>query len=375
MKMGDTCKNCRSWEEEIFWTHFQTVHFSQFLHAGFNHQLPMPEKFATNFKKKLPEIVTLKGPSGDTWNVGLTEKDDALFFDHGWENFVKDHFLEENDFLVFKYNGVTHFDVLIFDGQSMCEKASSYFVRKCGHGEHESGYNIKTKMPLSSVDIIHTPSAVEGTPRKATNIQNDTPPREPIILGASNKRMRSGNNSVRDPYNRQRGRHESDDFLEDVEIKPDIANLSLSRKLCDSPEFLSKRRPVTEDEKRNALHLAEAATTDEGFFVVMRPTCVYKKFFMSIPSSWVIRNLSLENQDVILRTNGNMWYARFSCYKPRHSGGLLAGWKKFVLDNHLDEFDVCVFEPVRLGSNPIVLDVRIFRVVQAAIPSSQVRPD
>lgn len=187
----------------------------------------MPEKFATNFKKKLPEIVTLKGPSGDTWNVGLTEKDDALFFDHGWENFVKDHFLEENDFLVFKYNGVTHFDVLIFDGQSMCEKASSYFVRKCGHGEHESGYNIKTKMPLSSVDIIHTPSAVEGTPRKATNIQNDTPPREPIILGASNKRMRSGNNSVRDPYNRQRGRHESDDFLEDVEIKPGMGILSL----------------------------------------------------------------------------------------------------------------------------------------------------
>ncbi|XP_030940170.1 B3 domain-containing protein At5g57720-like [Quercus lobata] len=62
----------------------------------------IPKTFSDNLKKKLPQSATLKGPSGLTWDVELTTNDDATFFNHGWQKFVKDHSLEETDLLVFR---------------------------------------------------------------------------------------------------------------------------------------------------------------------------------------------------------------------------------------------------------------------------------
>lgn len=47
-----------------------------------------------------------------------------------------------------------------------------------------------------------------------------------------------------------------------------------------SPPFTSNRRPVTQDEKNNALLMAQAVSTTDSFTVVMRPTHVYKRFYM-----------------------------------------------------------------------------------------------
>lgn len=121
----------------------------------------LPKTFSDNLKKKLPENVTLKGPGGVVWNIGLTTKEDTLYFKHGWEQFVKDHSLKENDFLVFKYNGESVFDVLVFDGESFCEKAGSYFVRKCGHATAENaggGCSSKRRDTDNSGEEVNTPS-------------------------------------------------------------------------------------------------------------------------------------------------------------------------------------------------------------------------
>ncbi len=110
----------------------------------------IPQKFVDNLKKKLPQSVTLKGPSGLTWNVDLTTNDDTLFFNHGWQEFVQDHSLKETDLLVFRYDGGSQFDVLIFDGNNLCEKGASYFVRKREHTEHDTGC-IKKKLREGSI--------------------------------------------------------------------------------------------------------------------------------------------------------------------------------------------------------------------------------
>jgi hypothetical protein len=117
----------------------------------------LPKTFSNNVKK-LPENVTLRGPSGVVWNVGLITRDDTLYFTNGWQQFVKDHSLKENDFLVFKYNGESHFEVLIFDGESNCEKAASYFVGKCSNVKAEQGGS-KTKVTNTCVEeVINTAS-------------------------------------------------------------------------------------------------------------------------------------------------------------------------------------------------------------------------
>lgn len=157
----------------------------------------IPEKVAQNLKKKLGNSVTLKGPSGNTWDVGITSLDSALCFSHGWPEFVKDHHLQENDILNFKYNGVSQFDVLIFEGGNLCEKASSYFVRKCGRTDHGSGTQTKRKTGESSVEVIPNTSdcEVEGTPSEKT-ANNDI---DKVVSSISlSKKFRNGNSSGKD---------------------------------------------------------------------------------------------------------------------------------------------------------------------------------
>ena len=117
----------------------------------------LPKTFSDNLKKKLPENVTLKGPSGVVWNIGLNTRGDTVYFVDGWQRFVKDHSLKENDFLVFKYNGESLFEVLIFDGESFCEKAASYFVLECGQARTEQGCN-KGKNSNNYVEEVNTPN-------------------------------------------------------------------------------------------------------------------------------------------------------------------------------------------------------------------------
>lgn len=93
----------------------------------------LPRKFSDNLKTKLPDRVTLRGPSGTVWSVELISRDGTLHFTNGWHQFAKDHHLEEEGLLVFKYNGESQFDVLLFDPGSLCENVASYFVGNCGH--------------------------------------------------------------------------------------------------------------------------------------------------------------------------------------------------------------------------------------------------
>lgn len=45
-------------------------------------------------------------------------------------------------------------------------------------------------------------------------------------------------------------------------------------------QYVSDRRTITEAEKEKALQLAHVALTSESFIVVMRPTHVYKRFYL-----------------------------------------------------------------------------------------------
>ncbi|XP_034895142.1 B3 domain-containing protein REM16 isoform X1 [Populus alba] len=388
--MGEeTCEDCRGWEEELYWTHFQCTHFFQILSAGFDHLLPIPEKFSNHLKNKLLENVTLKGPSGSTWQVELTTDDNTMFFKHGWEEFVKDHFLEEKDLLIFKYNGESYFDVLIFDGQSFCEKAASYFVRKCGHREGDSFVQTKRKAVQDSVEVTDAcpHNGLGGTPEKsADGYIYETPVRNSAVSKAINKKTRREIKFSRPIQTRKRVRYEGpSSTAEEIETKPDVQHLPVGT------AYGSSRRMVTEQDKLNALRLAQTVQTNEGFVVVMKPTHVYRKFYMVqvsfsviacsnfslfylpvpvsfypevIPSAWSTRHFrTLEKKVVILRVKENTWNTNFLYYKSKNSGGLSSGWKSFALDNNLQEFDVCLFEPCGTMNNSFVLDVNIFRVL------------
>ncbi|TKY57765.1 B3 domain-containing protein REM16 [Spatholobus suberectus] len=408
---GQNCNGCRSWEEDIYWSHFQFLHFVQFLRTDYDRHLALPKTFSDNLKKKLPENVSLKGPSGVVWNIGLTTRDDTLYFTHGWEQFVKDHRLKENDFLVFKYNGESQFDVLLFDGGSFCEKAGSYFVRKCGHTEHAGGSLNKKRDTDNSLEECNTPSnaGVEcASPEKPVHVngmkepmavhsetrgeksfnaavesagaEQFTPGGVTMVAAVppeTNKRVRKLVSAVKHVQTKRRGRpakvsnvrERALNWVSGLEASPVSAVKSGTYEV-----YTSNRRPVTEDETKNVYALAQAARTDDSLVIVMRPSHVYKRFFVSIPNKWIGDHVSPSSQDVILRMGKGEWIARYSYHTIRHTGGLSGGWKHFALDNNLEEYDVCVFKPAGQMNNTLVIDVTLFRVVEEIVPPTAMSP-
>ena len=106
-------------------------------------------------------LVSLEGPSGNTWRVDLVQQNDDLFIQHGWPAFVKDHYIECGDFLIFRYNGDLHFTVQVFD-QSACEKeAALYSVCSQGTSDNYLGQKRDREVGVSSSSRI-----VEGVLKK-----------------------------------------------------------------------------------------------------------------------------------------------------------------------------------------------------------------
>lgn len=383
--MEEESKNCRSWEEDTYWKHFHSVLFCQILPTNFQHRLILPEKFTENMKGDLPEKVALKGPNEVTWSVNLVKGSDggAMFHGDGWKEFVKAYSLKKADILVCKYNRSECFEVLLVDGINLCEKEASYFVRKC-------------RKPQSSGDCI-------GKETEKGDDDSNYPP--------SNKRRKQGR--TRKNHSSDRATHTRDRFHRDQLDKPqtldeedssseqqdslevingtprdvvharhwEVPSISNRKRGCNfvsakktlakrkggyDVNYISNRRPVTEAEKEKTLRMAQekASKCENSFIVIMRPTSVYRRFFMSIPTHWKLKRNFQNKQEMLLRVEEKAWVCKF-CVMG--NCGLQGGWEKFARDNLLEEFDVCVFAPAGHRDGMFVLEVSIFRVVSEVV--------
>uniref|UniRef100_A0A0R0GME5 TF-B3 domain-containing protein n=1 Tax=Glycine max TaxID=3847 RepID=A0A0R0GME5_SOYBN len=285
--VGQNCDGCRSWEEDIYWSHFQFLHFVQFLHADYDQHLALPKTFSDNLKKKLPENVTLKGPGGVMWNIGMTTRDDTLYFGHGWEQFVKDHCLKENDFLVFKYNGGSLNKKRDTDNDSLEEgNIPSNAGVECALHEKSAHVN-GTKEPI---DVPPETPPTENTFNagvESSGVEQFTPDGGVTLAAvpsetANGKRIRNIVSAVKHVHTKRKGRpakwhvrERTLDWVAALEAEPVSASRSGTYEV-----YKSNRRPVTDDETRKIESLAKAACTDDSIYVVMKPTHVYKRFFV-----------------------------------------------------------------------------------------------
>ncbi|XP_039688827.1 B3 domain-containing protein REM16 isoform X4 [Medicago truncatula] len=367
---GQNWDGSRSWEEDIYWTHFQFIHFTQFLQTttNFQQQLALPKTFSDNLKKKLPENVTLKGPSGAVWDIGLTTRDNTVYFVGGWERFVKDHSLKENDFLVFKYNGESLFEVLIFDGDNFCEKATSYFVRKCGHAQTEEGGS-KVKNTNTSVeevntasnggvdcgspetfrvrrlDSIRTPLAVpvKTTDKMTLNafFESASPKELPVYFPKqpTGQRTKKPANEVTPGQTKKRGRPPKE-------------------------EAAQSRLSSAKDEKK----LAQSFTSTFPYFVkIIKTFNVDGPRILNVPHQFSIAHLPNGKIKIILRNlKGEQWTANSVPRSRVHtSHTLCGGWMSFVRANNIKLGDVCVFELI----NDCELRVRVAEVDEDGLVS------
>ncbi|CAH9144796.1 unnamed protein product [Cuscuta epithymum] len=342
--MGDSsCMGCKKVEETIYWSQFQTVQFFQVLSGlRYDHHLAIPKKFSENLRGKLAGTVRLKGPSGSVWEVGLASDGESLYLKRGWKKFVREHSLQKNDVLVFKYNGNLQFDVFMFDQLSLCEKEASYFVKQCAHKELTGADKTEKTTPRARTIYLESTSnesAQEEDERKVV------------------KRPRKDGTSPKE-------NHQSSGKLKkkSVDRSGPSSNVSPLR-------WESNRRAVTEEEKDKAIQAASSAASDDSLTVVMREYHVHKGFYMSIPVEWSRKHLPQKNFDVCMRMKEKTWMAKAYFRKATSGHGVSgAGWKYFVLENSLEIDDVCLFNLVSESSSLCVFDVRIFRVIDDVLP-------
>ncbi|AES59528.1 B3 domain-containing protein REM16 isoform X7 [Medicago truncatula] len=333
---GQNWDGSRSWEEDIYWTHFQFIHFTQFLQTttNFQQQLALPKTFSDNLKKKLPENVTLKGPSGVVWNIGLTTRDNTVYFVDGWQQFVNDHSLKENDFLVFKYNGESLFEVLIFDGNSFCEKATSYFVGKCGHAQTEQG-DSKAKDNNTSAFNAGVESA---SPQVADVVAKTTPAAVPSQT-TSKRTKKKPVIEVTPVQTKKRGRPpKSDDSGEKL-----LRDLVACNKEHSEASTLDRIRK--EDEKK----IAESFTSSFPYFVkILKAGNVGGSRTLRIPYHFSAAHLPDFKIEVTLRNSkGKCWTVNsVPCAKGKIIHSFCGGWMAFVRDNGVNFGDTCIFELV-----------------------------
>ncbi|RYR06290.1 hypothetical protein Ahy_B06g086045 isoform A [Arachis hypogaea] len=245
----------------------------------------------------------IKYSRGALWNIGLTTRDDTLYFTHGWKQFVKDHSLIENDFLVFKSNGESTFDVLIFDGKNFCEKAAAYFVRNVRNGNPENGVGrltmrkdtensnagVECASPQKSVHCQTLPVRTEppserdfngdvefSTPKQVVDVDGDAG----VEVDANGVMMSEGRTHttgkrIRKPtraFNHFQTKRRPVRVTKTSNAHKEVGNVMQMHILNLLPRvkvrvgimnYVSQRRPVTEEEMNSTLQMAKATLAPE----------------------------------------------------------------------------------------------------------------
>ncbi|KAI3972846.1 hypothetical protein MKX01_019504 [Papaver californicum] len=398
-KREGKCEDCENWEEEMYWSKFKVVHFFSVLPNNFPYQLKFPEKLVKKcLRNELSEIsvVTLKGPSGRTWTVQLMRYgSEGLYLKKGWEVFVQEHNLKQNDVLLFKYNlGSSVFDVLICKNEGS-HRSSKEWLNERKRVEREPWLDVKGCHKSKGLNegrkrVEREPSFDIVEPMRVVHPRLERQPSFEII---EPKRVHSKKKVIAI----------SDDEEEEQVYGRVIGHPHLSNPLPDSKgKALVPVKPeeVSEDDEVTPVNpLALVLETKSGkeeneafaqavliclesfvcrnttgskrrrephFVVCMKRSHISAIYYMTVPVDAVRKYIAHETKRVSLEMNGETWITKYTWKIQRVNSGISgSGWMNFVEENNINIGDACLFElttPSATTSKKLVhFKVSIFR--------------
>ncbi|XBH83339.1 hypothetical protein VPH35_071782 [Triticum aestivum] len=122
------CQRCKR-RDELDYCNLddREKHFLMFMVDGCGREMTIPDDFLKRFRGEIPKEIKLETRNGHIYTVGVAKYPDKLVLRAGWETFVETYDLRIDDSVVFRYNGNSQFNVIVFD-QFGREKASSVVV-------------------------------------------------------------------------------------------------------------------------------------------------------------------------------------------------------------------------------------------------------
>ncbi|PKU69404.1 B3 domain-containing protein REM19-like [Dendrobium catenatum] len=117
-------------------------------------------------------------------------------------------------------------------------------------------------------------------------------------------------------------------------------------KQCNPKDFIiSKKARLTDAKKNIVLHLAETIQTDRPTFMsIMVPSCISKRFYLTIPIAFAIQYLPRISCIVLLQLDDKERTWPVHCLVQGNSIGFSSGWKEFAQYNQLNVGYVHIFE-------------------------------
>ncbi|KAF7814016.1 putative B3 domain-containing protein [Senna tora] len=295
------------------------------------------------FVKRFGELIIMSkqfqlktADSGNFWKVEVANANERMYFQKGWEVFVKDNKLEYGDFITFKYVGNSAFKVKMY-GSHGCEKKLVHVHHH--HVETSSNEEKRKKVVEDEVeDVIEMMKQ-----NKARSLRNQIPPSK-RRKGSADKEIHSKNKEV-------------------IHIDLDT---SVHNEIEDCKGFVKKQSmsgEVEKGESHSAFALEEAnrfKSKYPSFHAVI--THYNAKFCLYLPSTFYrkhVKKEKIEKQNIKLECSGRVWNVALiknGNGQPNYAK-LSGGWGAFCKDNKLKVGDVCVFE-LRENAH---LKVHIFR--------------
>lgn len=119
----------------------------------------LPQKFTEEYRKYLAESVTLKVANGDVWEVEIQKTGDEIWLKNGWGRFAEHYGIGLAHLLMFEYDGLSTFGVIIFNATASeiqypdCNAGKC--LVSCGEPEIVGLDDDDDDMSLSSEDEEH----------------------------------------------------------------------------------------------------------------------------------------------------------------------------------------------------------------------------
>ncbi|KAK7845948.1 b3 domain-containing transcription factor vrn1 [Quercus suber] len=286
----------------------------------------IPRKFTRKYGQELSNFAFLKLPSGAEWNVELTESDGEVWLQKGWPEFAKYYSVKEGHFLVFRYEGNSHFCVLIFD-ESATEIDYHFNTSHRGKGK------LHNELIAPNMEEIESYSAIEflGSfpPSPKTRDKSPLPYFQPHKIMKTNSSAKG------------------------------VKGISTTKQ-CLKSKAVRMIQPLNNNEIARALQRASAFKPKNPYFkVVIQQSYLDRN--LNIPKDFVKKYSNILHGDVNLWvSDGSNWPVEF-CKRTDENlkCRFNCRWKAFAKDNNLEVGDVCAFELIEATKT---FKVVIFRV-------------
>ncbi|KAE8711730.1 B3 domain-containing protein REM19 [Hibiscus syriacus] len=340
----------------------------------------IPNKFVKRFGDELASIATLAVPGGRQWLVELWKDDKKIWLDSGWNTFVEHYSICIGYFLVFKYEGNSRFDVNVYNLKAseidylsnglnnLPEPVCNPRLKDVKDGDfadkdvedclYHDRKRYKSSTCLHSNHELHDLRAMPRSTRDKGiqfNGVDVTSTGDEGRLCFSNETQRINEAMKQEPDLNM----EEHGPLWKIKVKDELP-------APNSPSVPRRRRDVTAEGKQNAFHAASMFKPDNPFCrVILRPSYVYKGVLLHLPRCFAQKYLNGVDGVITLQvSDGEKWPVQ--CVYGNNNLKFSKGWAEFVMDNDLDEGDVCIFELI--NTKEIVLKVTIFRALRPSNP-------